>query len=70
MFSARTVPVQNPRLAWRARRHWRGTHGAAPGVPPVAPVDRGGHRRGSGRRRSDGCPLRGVSDWPAERTAL
>jgi hypothetical protein len=36
----------------------------------VAPVDRDGRRRGSGRDRGDGCFLRDALDWLAERTAV
>jgi len=51
--------------------------GSAPGISPVAPVDRDGRcRASSGRHRGDGCPLRGVvcdPDAPnplAERVAV
>jgi hypothetical protein len=46
-------------VAW-ARRHRRGAYGAPREISPVAPVDRGGHCRGSGRHRGDGCSLRGL----------
>jgi hypothetical protein len=62
MTTARTSPASNQGHAWRTRRHWRGAYGAAPEVSPVAPVDRRGHRRGSGRHHDDGCFLCDTSD--------
>ena len=60
MTTAQTSPTANRGQVWRAWRQSRGSYRAAPEVSPVAPVDRGGCRRGSGRHRGDGCSLRGL----------
>jgi len=67
MTIALTAPAESEGHAWRARRHRRrGAYGAAWEVSPVAPVDRGSHRRGSGRHHDDGCPLCDASDRLAD----
>ena len=70
MTTDQIAPAENRTQPWRAWRYRRRTFGAAPKISPVAPVDRDGHRRGSGRHRGDGCFLRGVLDRLAEGTAV